>query len=59
VGLAEKDANRSRGRGIRGQRGELLDHLDYRPVSDPLAVGEAASLDNGRLEGGERLRDEA
>ena len=31
---------------VRGQHVELLEHLDHRPVGDPLAVGEAAAADD-------------
>ena len=43
--LAKERAQRGSGRRIRGQRVELLDHLDHRPVGDPLAVREAAAAD--------------
>ena len=45
--------------GSDGQRVELLDHLDHRPVRDALAVGEAAAADDPGVDRGERLRDEA
>ena len=38
---------------------ELLQHLDHRPVGDPLAVGEAAAANGGRVRSGEELRHEA
>ena len=43
---------------IGGQRVELLQHLDDRPVGDPLPVGEAAAADDRRLDRGQRLRGE-
>ena len=36
-------------------RHELLDDLRHRPVADPLAVGEAAAADDGRVHAGEEL----
>ena len=42
--------------GRRGQRAQLLDHLDHRPVGDPLAVGEAAAAHHPRLEPRDELR---
>jgi len=45
-------------RGIRGQHGELLDHLDDRPVGDPFAVGQAATSDDASLDRCKRLRHE-
>ena len=36
-----------------GQHVELLQHLDDRPVGDPLAVGEAAAADDRRLDRGQ------
>ena len=56
--LAEQRPDRG-GRGrVVGQRVELLQHLDDRPVGDPLAVGEAAAADDARVDRGQRLRDE-
>ena len=56
---AEQRTDRRSGRLVRGRRTELLEDFDDGPVGDPLAVGEAAALDEPGLEGGERLRDEA
>ena len=50
VRLAEQRAERRRGRGIGRKRVELLQHLDHRPVGDPLAVGEAAAADDSRID---------
>ena len=38
---------------------ELLQHLDHRPVGDPLPVGEAAPADDRRVRGREELRHQA
>ena len=39
-----------------GSSVELLQHLDHRPVGDPLPVGEAAAADDRRLDRGQKLR---
>src|SRR5581483_9090281 len=44
---------------VRRKCTELLEHLDDRPVGDPLAVGEAAAADGAGADLGERLGDEA
>ena len=44
--------------GSRRQHGELLHHLDDRPVGDPLPVGQAAAAHDASLDRRERLRDE-
>ena len=54
--LAEQRADRRRGGLVRGQHVELLQHLDDRPVGDPLAVGEAAAADDRRLDRRQSLR---
>ena len=41
-----------------GQQVELLQHLDDRPVGDPLAVGQAAAADDRRLDRARQLRGE-
>ncbi len=41
-----------------GSTSELLQHLDDRPVGDPLAVGEAAAADDRRLDRSQALRGE-
>ena len=46
VRLAEQRTDRRSGRLVRGLRVELLEDLDNRPIGDPLAVGEAAALDD-------------
>ena len=46
--LAEQRAERGRGSRIGGKRVQLLQHLDHRPVGDPLAVGEAAAARRSR-----------
>ena len=56
--LAEQRADRRRGGLVRGQHVELLQHLDDRPVGDPLAVGEAAAADDRRLDRRQELRGE-
>ena len=56
--LAQQRADRHRGGLVRGQHVELLQHLDDRPVRDPLAVGEAAAADDRRLDRGQKLGDE-
>ena len=56
--LSEQRADRRRRGRVGGERVELLDHLDHRPVGDPLAVGEAAAADDPRVDRGERLGDE-
>ena len=43
---------------VRRQHVELLQHLDDRPVGDPLAVGEAAAADDRRLDRSQELRGE-
>ena len=43
---------------VRGQHVELLQHLDHGPVGDPLAIGETAAADDGRLDRAEELRGE-
>ena len=53
--LAKQGAQRGSGRRIRGQRVELLDHLDHRPVRDPLAVRKAAAADALCIDRGEKL----
>ena len=58
LALAEQRADRRRGGLVRRQHVELLQHLDDRPVGDPLAVGEAAAADDGRLDRGQNLRDQ-
>ncbi len=55
----EQRTDRRSGHLVRGRRTELLEDFDDGPVGDPLAVGEAAALDEPGLEGRERLRDEA
>ena len=40
------------------QHVELLQHLDDRPVGDPLAVGEAAAADDRRVDRRQQLRDQ-
>ena len=56
--LAEQRADRRRGGLVRGQHVELLQHLDDRPVGDPLAVGEAAAADDRRVDRSQSLRGE-
>ena len=56
--LAEQRADRRRGGLVRRQHVELLQHLDDRPVGDPLAVGEAAAAEDGRLDRSQQLRGE-
>ena len=56
LALAEQRADRHRGGLVRGQHVELLQHLDHRPVRDPLAVGEAAAADDRRLDRSQNLR---
>ena len=56
--LAEQRADRHRGGLVRGQHVELLQHLDDRPVGDPLAVGKAAAAHDRRLDRSQELRDE-
>ena len=56
--LAEQRADRRRGGLVRRQHVELLQHLDDRPVGDPLAVGQAAAADDRRLDRRQSLRDE-
>ena len=56
--LAQQRADRRGGGLVRRQQVELLQHLDHRPVGDPLAVGEAAAADDRRLDRSQNLRDE-
>ena len=42
--------------GSDGSAASCFDHLDHRPVGDPLAVGQAAAAHDPRLDRGERLR---
>ena len=53
--LAQERAKRGRCGRIGRQRVQLLQHLDHRPVGDPLAVGQAAAADDRRLDRGEEL----
>ena len=50
LALAEQRADRRCGGLVRRQHAELLQHLDDRPVRDPLPVGEAAAADHRRLD---------
>ena len=52
LALAEQRADRRRGGPVGRQRVELLEHLDHRPVGDPLAVGEAAAADDPSVDRG-------
>ena len=56
VRLAEQRANRGRRGRVGGKRVELLDHLDDRPVRDPLAVGQAAAADDACIDRRRALR---
>ena len=56
--LAEQRADRRRRGFVRRQQAELLQHLDDRPIRDPLPVGEAAAAEDGRLDRSEQLRGE-
>ena len=58
LALAEQRADRRGGGLLDGQQVELLQHLDHRPVRDPLAVGKAAATDDRRLDRGQKLRRE-
>ena len=58
LALAEQRADRHRGGLLRGQQVELLQHLDHRPVRDPLAVGQAAAAHDHRLDRCQNLRGE-
>ena len=55
----EQRADRRRGGLVRGQHVELLQHLDHRPVRDPLAVGQAAAADDRRVDRSQSLRRRA
>jgi hypothetical protein len=57
--LPEQRADRDRGGLVRRQQLELLEHLDHRPVRDPVAVGKAAAPDDRRGAALEELGDEA
>ena len=57
VGLAEQRADRRRCGRIGGKRVKLLEHLDHRPVRDPLAVGQTTARDDPHPERGQRFRD--
>ena len=59
LGVPEQRPNRRRRFGVRWQHVELLQHLDHRPVRDPLAVGQATPAHDPRLERRERLRGQA
>jgi hypothetical protein len=54
--LAQQRANGCRGGLVRGTHVEPLQHLDDRPIRDPLAVREAAATDDVRVDRGQRLR---
>ena len=54
----EQRADRHRGGLVRGPHVELLQHLDHRPVGDPLAVGRATTADHRRVDGSQDLRGE-
>ena len=54
--LPQERADGGRGGRIGRQRGQLLQHLDDRPVRDPDPVRQAAAADKRRLDRGERLR---
>ena len=56
--LAEQRANHRSGSLVRGQLVELAQHLHDGPVGDPLAVGEAAAPDDGRVDRRQGLRGE-
>ena len=59
LGLAEQRADRGRRSLVGRQHTELLQHLDDRPVGDPLAVRQAAATDDRASIDDEELGDEA
>ena len=56
--LAEQRADRDTSDPLRRRHVELLEYLDNRPVGDPLAVGQAAAADDGRLDRSQSLSDQ-
>jgi hypothetical protein len=52
VRLAQERTDGRRGGVFCGRQVELFQHLDDRPVRDPLAIGQAAATDNRRLDRG-------
>ena len=56
--LAQQRTDRHRGGLICGPHVELFQHLDHRPVRDPLPIRETAATDNRRVDGSQSLRGE-
>ena len=54
--LAQQRADRHRCGLVCGPHVELLQHLDHRPVRDPLPVREASATDDRRVDGSQNLR---
>ncbi len=52
LGLAQQRTERRGSRGVGWQCVQLLQHLDHRPIGDPLAVRHAPASDDARLDGG-------
>ena len=59
VRLTQQRADRHRGRLVRRQDVELFQHLDHRPVGDPLPIGQTAATGDRGVEGSQSLRGES